>query len=67
MVIYSVTQTTDSFLCFQMGYLRKESDGSLLYTVVNQLDPDAEGLLSLLNIFQNPLFLHYQYNIYYFS
>lgn len=31
-------------LCFQMGYLRKESDGSLLYTVVNQLDPDAEGL-----------------------
>lgn len=36
-----------------MGHLRKESDGSLLYTVVNQLDPDAEGLLSfhcLLNI-----------------
>lgn len=28
-----------------MGYLRKEVDGSLLYTVVNQLDPDAEGLL----------------------
>ncbi|XP_039974501.1 bromodomain-containing protein 9 [Xiphias gladius] len=26
----------------KMGYLRKESDGSLLYTVVNQLDPDAE-------------------------
>lgn len=40
--------------CFQMGYLRKELDGSLLYTVVNQLDPDAEGLLSshsLLNLF----------------
>ena len=37
-----------------MGYLRKEADNSLLYTVVNQLDPDAEGLLSffsLLNIF----------------
>uniref|UniRef100_A0A669EDF3 Bromodomain-containing protein 9 n=1 Tax=Oreochromis niloticus TaxID=8128 RepID=A0A669EDF3_ORENI len=31
----------------KMGYLRKEPDGSLLYTVVNQLDPDAEGLLSL--------------------
>lgn len=47
-----------------MGYLRKEQDSSLLYTVVNQLDPDAEGLLSptLLNIHQNPLFtqdLHY--------
>ncbi|XP_063342078.1 bromodomain-containing protein 9 [Pelmatolapia mariae] len=26
----------------KMGYLRKESDASLLYTVVNQLDPDAE-------------------------
>ncbi|KAL3980828.1 GABA(A) receptor-associated protein [Sarotherodon galilaeus] len=26
----------------KMGYLRKEPDGSLLYTVVNQLDPDAE-------------------------
>lgn len=42
-----------SCLCFQMGHLRKESDGSLLYTVVNQLDPDAEGVLSfhcLLNI-----------------
>ncbi|KAM4735643.1 bromodomain-containing protein 9 isoform 2-T2 [Anableps anableps] len=26
----------------KMGYLRKELDGSLLYTVVNQLDPDAE-------------------------
>ncbi|KAF0045340.1 hypothetical protein F2P81_001869 [Scophthalmus maximus] len=26
----------------KMGHLRKESDGSLLYTVVNQLDPDAE-------------------------
>lgn len=41
-----------------MGYLRKEGDGSLLYNVVNQLDPDAEGLLSLcslLNIFQNPM------------
>lgn len=31
------------FLCFQIGYLHKESDSSLLYTVVNQLDPDAEG------------------------
>ncbi|KAM3872704.1 bromodomain-containing protein 9 isoform 1-T1 [Diretmus argenteus] len=26
----------------KMGYLRKETDGSLLYSVVNQLDPDAE-------------------------
>uniref|UniRef100_A0A3Q3VND6 Bromodomain-containing protein 9 n=1 Tax=Mola mola TaxID=94237 RepID=A0A3Q3VND6_MOLML len=26
----------------KMGYLCKEPDGSLLYTVVNQLDPDAE-------------------------
>uniref|UniRef100_A0A3B4TRP0 Bromodomain-containing protein 9 n=1 Tax=Seriola dumerili TaxID=41447 RepID=A0A3B4TRP0_SERDU len=26
----------------KMGHLRKESDGSLIYTVVNQLDPDAE-------------------------
>ncbi|XP_061771773.1 bromodomain-containing protein 9 isoform X1 [Nerophis ophidion] len=26
----------------KIGYLRKESDTSLLYTVVNQLDPDAE-------------------------
>uniref|UniRef100_A0A6Q2Y5P3 Bromodomain-containing protein 9 n=1 Tax=Esox lucius TaxID=8010 RepID=A0A6Q2Y5P3_ESOLU len=26
----------------KMGYLRKEPDGNLLYTVVNQLDPDAE-------------------------
>ncbi|XP_067365927.1 bromodomain-containing protein 9 isoform X2 [Channa argus] len=26
----------------KMGYLHKESDSSLLYTVVNQLDPDAE-------------------------
>ncbi|XP_041844501.1 bromodomain-containing protein 9 isoform X2 [Melanotaenia boesemani] len=26
----------------KMGFLRKEPDGSLLYTVVNQLDPDAE-------------------------
>ncbi|KAM9852608.1 bromodomain-containing protein 9 [Aulostomus maculatus] len=26
----------------KMGYLRKDSDSSLLYTVVNQLDPDAE-------------------------
>ncbi|KAM3613896.1 uncharacterized protein V6R79_006725 [Siganus canaliculatus] len=26
----------------KMGYLRKETDTSLLYTVVNQLDPDAE-------------------------
>lgn len=33
------------FLCFQMGYLRKQTDGSLVYTVVNQSDPEAEGLL----------------------
>ncbi|XP_041798662.1 bromodomain-containing protein 9 [Chelmon rostratus] len=26
----------------KMGYLRKETDSSLLYNVVNQLDPDAE-------------------------
>ncbi|KAM4601020.1 bromodomain-containing protein 9 isoform 2-T2 [Polymixia lowei] len=26
----------------KMGYLRKETDSSLSYTVVNQLDPDAE-------------------------
>ncbi|KAM6967886.1 bromodomain-containing protein 9 isoform 2-T2 [Aplochiton taeniatus] len=26
----------------KMGYLRKEADGSLLYTVVNQSDPDVE-------------------------
>ncbi|XP_034729501.1 bromodomain-containing protein 9 isoform X2 [Etheostoma cragini] len=26
----------------KMGYLRKEPDSSLLYTVVNQLDPDTE-------------------------
>uniref|UniRef100_A0A668ACU0 Bromodomain-containing protein 9 n=1 Tax=Myripristis murdjan TaxID=586833 RepID=A0A668ACU0_9TELE len=26
----------------KMGYLRKEADSSLVYTVVNQLDPDAE-------------------------
>ncbi|XP_034030853.1 bromodomain-containing protein 9 [Thalassophryne amazonica] len=26
----------------KMGYLRKDTDGSVLYTVVNQLDPDAE-------------------------
>ncbi|TNN02510.1 hypothetical protein fugu_009997 [Takifugu bimaculatus] len=26
----------------KIGHLRKETDGSLLYTVVNQLDPDAE-------------------------
>uniref|UniRef100_G3P166 Bromodomain-containing protein 9 n=1 Tax=Gasterosteus aculeatus aculeatus TaxID=481459 RepID=G3P166_GASAC len=26
----------------KMGYLRKEQDSSLLYTVVNQLDPEAE-------------------------
>ncbi|XP_031154912.1 bromodomain-containing protein 9 isoform X1 [Sander lucioperca] len=26
----------------KMGYLRKEPDSSLLYTVVNQFDPDAE-------------------------
>uniref|UniRef100_A0A668ALF6 Bromodomain-containing protein 9 n=1 Tax=Myripristis murdjan TaxID=586833 RepID=A0A668ALF6_9TELE len=32
----------------KMGYLRKEADSSLVYTVVNQLDPDAEGLLYIL-------------------
>lgn len=26
----------------KMGYLRKDTDSSLVYTVVNQLDPDAE-------------------------
>ncbi|KAJ8415828.1 hypothetical protein AAFF_G00403850 [Aldrovandia affinis] len=26
----------------KMGYLKKETDGSLVYTVVNQQDPDAE-------------------------
>nr|XP_046255661.1 bromodomain-containing protein 9 [Scatophagus argus] len=26
----------------KIGYLRKETDSSLIYTVVNQLDPDAE-------------------------
>ncbi|XP_017281890.1 bromodomain-containing protein 9 isoform X2 [Kryptolebias marmoratus] len=26
----------------KMGYLQKDADGSLVYTVVNQLDPDAE-------------------------
>ncbi|KAJ8004830.1 hypothetical protein DPEC_G00140380 [Dallia pectoralis] len=26
----------------KMGYLKKEPDGNLLYTVVNQLDPDTE-------------------------
>ncbi|XP_046887516.1 bromodomain-containing protein 9 isoform X2 [Hypomesus transpacificus] len=26
----------------KMGYLRKETDGSLVYNVVNQLDPDVE-------------------------
>lgn len=31
------------FIFFQMGFLRKEPDTSILYTVVNQLDPDAEG------------------------
>lgn len=30
-----------------MGYLRKETDSSLLYTVVNQLDPDTEGLIKI--------------------
>lgn len=53
-----------------MGYLRKEPDGSLLYNVVNQLDPDAEGLLALcnqINIVYNPVFmqhlpLHFFYN-----
>uniref|UniRef100_A0A674ARB8 Bromodomain-containing protein 9 n=1 Tax=Salmo trutta TaxID=8032 RepID=A0A674ARB8_SALTR len=28
----------------KMGYLRKEPDGNLLYTVVNQLNPEAKGL-----------------------
>lgn len=51
-----------SHLCFQMGYLHKEADGSLLYNVVNQLDPDAEGLLSFcspFNIFYDPIFMQY--------
>ncbi|KAM9807316.1 bromodomain-containing protein 9 isoform X1 [Syngnathus typhle] len=29
----------------KIGYLQKESDTSLVYTVVNQLDPEAEGLI----------------------
>uniref|UniRef100_A0A674NRS9 Bromodomain-containing protein 9 n=1 Tax=Takifugu rubripes TaxID=31033 RepID=A0A674NRS9_TAKRU len=33
----------------KIGHLRKETDGSLLYTVVNQLDPDAEGREFFLN------------------
>lgn len=36
-----------------MGYLRKEADNSLLYTVVNQLDPDAEGLLSFFSLLES--------------
>lgn len=44
--VFSFDDVLVFFMCFQMGYLRKETDGSLLYTVVNQLDPDAEGLLS---------------------
>uniref|UniRef100_A0A8D3E6R6 Bromodomain-containing protein 9 n=1 Tax=Scophthalmus maximus TaxID=52904 RepID=A0A8D3E6R6_SCOMX len=35
----------------KMGHLRKESDGSLLYTVVNQLDPDAEGFIFHIHLF----------------
>lgn len=27
----------------QMGYLKKNSDGSLLYSVVNTAEPDADG------------------------
>lgn len=27
----------------QMGYLKKDSDGSLLYSVVNTAEPDADG------------------------
>lgn len=42
---------TRCHLCFQIGHLRKETDGSLLYTVVNQLDADAEGWLSLCILF----------------
>uniref|UniRef100_A0A8C5EKN5 Bromodomain-containing protein 9 n=1 Tax=Gouania willdenowi TaxID=441366 RepID=A0A8C5EKN5_GOUWI len=33
----------------KIGYLRKESENSLLYTVVNQHDPEAEGLSVLHN------------------
>lgn len=42
--------------------MRKETDGSLLYTVVNQLDADAEGWLSLcivLNIQSYNLCVYY--------
>lgn len=42
-------------LCFQIGYLHKEPDGSLLYNVVNQLDPDAEGSLSFYSPLNGPL------------
>lgn len=27
----------------QMGYLKKNGDGSLLYSVVNTAEPDADG------------------------
>ena len=29
-----------------MGYLRKEAESTIVYTVVNKLEPDAEGLPS---------------------
>jgi len=44
-------------LSFQMGYLRKEADSSLVYTVVNQLDLEAEGLPSQFQLFSLPLIL----------
>uniref|UniRef100_A0A8C2Z635 Bromodomain-containing protein 9 n=1 Tax=Cyclopterus lumpus TaxID=8103 RepID=A0A8C2Z635_CYCLU len=43
----------------KMGYLRKEPDSSLLYTVVNQLDPDAEGLFSQCQFFKHLSHIHY--------
>lgn len=48
-----------------MGYLRKEPDSSLLYTVVNQLDPDAEGLLHVKHLLKpcvNTIFNLQEYN-----
>lgn len=42
-----------------MGYLRKEPDSSLLYTVVNQQEPDAEGLFSQCQLFKHLSNIHY--------
>lgn len=40
---------------FQIGYLRKDSDSSLVYTVVNQIDPDVEGLFRVRILLHNIL------------